>query len=405
MHRPILPAVIAESRLRSMTAPPAVHVCIATGQNAANLIPLEQLGAQEVWVLQTPEMRARAAHLQTALARDGRIITRVDFDDSSPEAITRSAQAVTVQLDGRHVILHATGGTKLMVLALREELRLVEAGSGSLEILYAETGRRRIDWLGPNPRTEAMRPVLDLRAMLLVQGYRIEGDNRHVEAQQRAQPRAGLTRELGDHAARHEKYLGTLNWLASAAAEAKQERDLTRFLDYPPGGGFASLLRKAQTLGLLAWDGATAVTFTDHSAAGYLAGGWLEEFVLLKLIGGLVKPGHFSTNLRITSVDDKVDNEIDAMLVHDNRALLVECKTRRQEREAQDAIYKLAQLRDRLGGSVASALYLSARPVVEEVLKRAREYRVDVLAGAEVADLVPWIRRWQVAADDRRNAR
>ena len=54
---------------------------------------------------------------------------------------------------------------------------------------------------------------------------------------------------------------------------------------------------------------------------------------------------------------------------------------------------------------VASALYLSARPVVEEVLKRAREYRVDVLAGAEVADIVPWIRRWQVAADDRRNAR
>lgn len=127
--------------------------------------------------------------------------------------------------------------------------------------------------------------------------------------------------------------------------------------------------------------------------------------MLLKLTGGLVKPGHFSTNLRITSVDDKVDNEIDAMLVHENRALLVECKTRRQEREAQDAIYKLAQLRDRLGGSVASALYLSARPVVEEVLKRAREYRVDVLAGAEVAGLVQWIRRWQVASDDRSSSR
>ena len=147
------------------------------------------------------------------------------------------------------------------------------------------------------------------------------------------------------------------------------------------------------------------MSFTDRSAAGYLAGGWLEEFVLLKLTGGLVKPGHFSANLRITSVDDKVDNEIDAMLVHENRALLVECKTRRQEREAQDAIYKLAHLRDRLGGSVASALYLSARPVVEEVLKRAREYRVDVLAGAEVAGLVQWIRRWQVASDDRSSSR
>jgi hypothetical protein len=154
-------------------------------------------------------------------------------------------------------------------------------------------------------------------------------------------------------------------------------------------------LRKAQALELLRWDGDTAVTFADQAAAAYLAGGWLEEFVLLKLSGGLSRPGQFSSNLRIVSVDEKVDNEIDAMLVHDNRALLIECKTRRQDDKAQDAIYKLAQLRDRLGGSVASALYLSARSVDDEILKRAREYRVDVLAAAEVAGLVAWIRRWQ----------
>jgi phosphosulfolactate phosphohydrolase-like enzyme len=98
----------------------AVHVCIATGQNAANFIPLDQLGAKEVWILQTPAMRAGARHLQLALERDGRRIERVEFDDSSPAAITAAAQAVALRLDGREVILHATGGTKLMVLALRE---------------------------------------------------------------------------------------------------------------------------------------------------------------------------------------------------------------------------------------------------------------------------------------------
>lgn len=104
-----LPA-LAVSRLRftAMLDRP-LQLPAYPGANAANLIPLEQLDAREVWVLQTPEMRTRAAHLQTALARDGRIVTRVDFDDSSPEAITRSAQAITVRLDGRHVILHATG--------------------------------------------------------------------------------------------------------------------------------------------------------------------------------------------------------------------------------------------------------------------------------------------------------
>jgi putative CRISPR-associated protein (TIGR02620 family) len=377
-----------------MTPPDCIHVCIATGQNAANLIPLEQLGATEVWILQTPAMRSGAAHLQTALKRDGRAIKRLDFDDSTPAAIERSAQAVAEQLDGRHVVLHATGGTKLMVLALRDGLRLVETGSGQLDILYAETHKQQIDWLGPQPRTDAMADVLDLRAMLLVQGYRIDGDNRHAEAQQRAQPRADITRDLGDNAARHARYLSALATLASRASEGQAERDLTQHLQFPPGGSFADLLRKAQAKGLLRWDGEDTITFTDHDNARYFAGAWLEEFVLLKLVGGLGRPGRFSSNLRIVSADNGVENEIDAMLVHRNRALLIECKTGRQTK-AQDAIYKLAQLRTRLGGSVASGLYLSAQKVPEEVLQRAAEYQIDVLAEANVARLVPWLRDWQ----------
>lgn len=379
-----------------MTDPkPPVHVCIATGQNAANLIPLKQLEAREVWILQTPEMKTAAANLQTALHEKGRKIERIDFDDASPEAITRSAQAVTLRLDGRDVILHATGGTKLMVLALRDELRLVEAGTGSLDILYAQTRKQQIEWLGPRPRTEPMLDVLDLQSMLLVQGYRIQGDSRHAEAQQRAESRADLTRDLGENAASHAKYLGTLNWLASRAADSRHERELLQEMSHPPGGAFADLLRKAQDRGLLRWDGEVAVQFADQAAAAYLSGGWLEEFVLLKLTGGLARSGRFSSNLQIVSATGGVPNEIDAMIVHRNRALLIECKTRRQDEKAQDALYKLAQLRERLGGSVAAALYLSARPVGDEALQRAREYRIDVLAASQVADLVKWIRGWQ----------
>ena len=46
-----------------------LHLCIATGQNAANFIPLKQLGAQEIRILETPAMAAQhsGANLQTAL--------------------------------------------------------------------------------------------------------------------------------------------------------------------------------------------------------------------------------------------------------------------------------------------------------------------------------------------------
>lgn len=38
-----------------------LHLCIATGQNAANFIPLKQLQAQEIWILETPKCKSSKA--------------------------------------------------------------------------------------------------------------------------------------------------------------------------------------------------------------------------------------------------------------------------------------------------------------------------------------------------------
>lgn len=371
--------------------PTPLHVCIATGQNAANLIPLLQLQATEVLILQTPAMRDNAAHLETALRQEGRHIRRQDFDDSGPAAIEAAAHRVADQLDGRHVVLHVTGGTKLMVLALRDALRLLETGSGRLDIVYADTQRQQLDWLGPQPRTEPMADVLTLQSMLLVQGYRIESDTRPTAHQARAAARAALTRQLGDQAARYGKFFSALATLASAAVEGGS---LTQELHFAPGGANADLLKAVAEQGLIQWSGDERITFADRDAATYLAGGWLEEYVFLKL-SGVSRPGRYGVNVHIHSAKGQgVRNEIDALLMHRNRALVIECKTGRQVK-AQDALYKLSQLRQSLGGSVADAIYLSAQPVHEDVLKRAKEYRVRVLAGAEVGQLVSHLKDWQ----------
>lgn len=372
---------------------PSVHVCIATGQNAANLIPLLQYDAKEVWILQTPTMKTSAANLAMALREDGRTVLRKEFDDASPPRLQQSAEAIAEQLDGRHVVLHVSGGTKLMVLALRDGMKLVETGEGRLDIVYAETARQQIEWLGDDARTEPMLDSLDLNKMLLVQGYRIEGDNRHAQAQQRAQVRARMTRELGEKAGSYGRAFSPLATIASRAADSAAERELTQFFDYPPGGRFAELLAAAKAHGLLSWDGDVTVTFASREDARYFAGAWLEEFVLLKLAGGLSAPGHFSCNLRVVSADG-VPNEIDAMVMSRNRALLIECKTGRQDDPA-DALYKLAQLRSRLGGAVAKALYLSAQDLHDSHLKRAKEYQIDVLCGHRLSGLVDWLRNWK----------
>lgn len=379
--------------MSTLTSATPVHVCIATGQNAANLIPLDQYDAQEIWILQTPAMKPGASDLAQALKRAGRRVERKDFDDGSPARIQAEAERLALQLDGRHVVLHVTGGTKLLVLALRDGLRLVEGGSGRLDIVYADTQRQQIDWLGERPRTEAMADVMDLQTMLQVQGYRIVGDNRHAAAQQSAQRRAAMTRELGDHASRYGKLFSVVAALASRAADGRSQRDLLQQLHYAPSGPLANLLTQAQTAELIHWDGDVNVNFRSADSAAYLAGGWLEEFVLLKLSGGLARPGRFSCNLQVAS-GDSVPNEVDAMVLHGNRALLVECKTGRQADKAADALYKLAQLRDKLCGSVGKALYLSAQEIGDEHRQRANEYRIDVLCADDLSGLVPYLRDW-----------
>jgi hypothetical protein len=374
---------------------PTVHVCIATGQNAANFIPLEQLDAREVWILETRDMRASASNLKKALQRKDRNIERMEFEDSSPEALVKASEALALKLDGRDVILHVTGGTKPMILALSEELQIIKAGDGSVRTLYADTAKQQIAWLGKAPRTEPMADVITLPKMLMVQGYRIKGDSRHHEALKRAESRADLTREIGENTARYSRDFGKLNRAAMLASKDDAEvRDLTQSLRQPLSKPLEELLQKAEAAGLLKREDDLTITFANKESAGYLCGGWLEEFVLIKL-KGMIANDRFSSNLQVESSIDQVPNEIDAMILHRNRALLIECKTGRQDTKAQDRIYKIAQLRDQLGGSVAKALYLSAQPISEEVRQRAEEYRVAVLCNEEISQLVSWIRKWR----------
>jgi len=104
---------------------PTFHVCIATGQNLANLIPALQLGARRVAILETPAMKTSAQNLKTALVAHGIEVERHPFDDSTPERILASADEIATTLGERALVFNVTGGHKLMTLALSEKMRLL----------------------------------------------------------------------------------------------------------------------------------------------------------------------------------------------------------------------------------------------------------------------------------------
>ncbi len=371
-----------------------IHLCIATGQNAANLIPVKQLKAAEVWILETPAMKAvhSGADLKTALARYVKQIRQVDFDDATPLAIKASALRLADRsLDGRDVIFHVTGGTKLMVLAIHDQLKLLNSGSGRFRVLYADTQHQMLDWLDDTPAQVAMQDVLTLQDLLLVRGYRTTNDTRHAQAQQRATGRAKVTSEMGDKAGLHGGFFSALATVANRAADGGR---LRQTFDFTPGGQHAKLLALAARNGLIEWTtGDPSLAFADVQVAKYFAGDWPEEYVFLKMTG-MFPPGQFALNAKVIQARTKTENEIDAMVVHKNRALIVECKTSRQIK-AQDAIYKLSQIVRQVGGLMAKGLYVSAQQVKEPDRRRAEEYGVDVLAGDELPSIKKYLHDWR----------
>lgn len=372
-----------------------LHLCIATGQNAANFIPLKQLGAQEIRILETPAMAAQhsGANLQTALKPYAAQVKRLDFDDATPERSKASALAVANALDGRDVIFHVTGGTKLMVLALHEQLKLLASGAGSLRILYADTQHQALDWLDDTPRQVPMHDVLTLNDLLLVRGYRCTSDTRPAKDQQRAAARAAISRYMGEQAHILRGFFSTLAYKASLASEGG---GLAQRFDYSPGGVSAKLLTLAVKQGLLQWSKDDIdVTFVDRDSARFFAGGWTEEYVFLKMTG-LLKAGQYALNVKVIQNQSKSENEVDAIAVKNNRALLIECKSGKQDK-AQEAIYKLGQVVRQVGGLMAKGLYVSAQAVSEPDRSRAKEYGIDVLAGEELQTVNQYLRDWTKA--------
>jgi len=232
-----------------------LHLCIATGQNAANFIPLKQLAAHTIWILETPDMQKQqsAKALSTALksALPEAQIRTLAFDDSTPQAMQAAAlQLACDELDGKDVVFHATGGTKLMVLAIHQQLLNLAAGQGSYRLLYADTAHQTLSWMGDEPRQEPMADVLTLNEQLLLRGYRSSNDTRPAAIQQRASERAKVTRLMGEKSAQIKGFLGALNFHARQAADGKS---LVREFDYLPNthSPAGKLLELAQLQGLL----------------------------------------------------------------------------------------------------------------------------------------------------------
>lgn len=395
-----------------MTQRPDLHICIATEQNVANLIPALQYTAEEVWILETPEMHKvnNGRQLADALKEHDIKSRLIPFPSDGIAVMTESVEGVAEQLDeaGRMPVLNITGGTKLMTLTLVQGLAaMLETSTEGVRVplVYTDTINQRLEWLQPEIRTDDMQSVLKLIDFLRVYGYHIKTsrkNNRQVRAKHLdiARDRANQTSEMAADAHRFRHAIGALNGVASKAAnelnKGGAQNPLIQRLDFK-GAKKADLeyFGKLEDQGLLVYRQAQQqVEFMTAEAARYCAGGWLEEFVALKAEKAGIN-GDWDYNLEVQTAELHTPNEIDLMVTHNNRALVVECKTAKPESGvAQGWLTRLGNLARRVGGRQATAMLVSIHKLGKPHVKRAEDLGVLLCHGSEVEYFARHLQSW-----------
>lgn len=383
-----------------------IQVCIVSDQLLPNLIAaLQAPRPQRVYALASERMHSGAERLRELLEAEGVDCEIVPGLPDDIAALDRWARALAQTLlhahPGEPVALNATGGTKLMSLALVDAFRrwLPQA-----DIVYTDTARGRLVSVTQRRETP-LASVLDLPTHLGAGGaYLIAAASDVGDWRAQVTGRADLSHWYARFAGRLGGFFTQINAMANAALDGQQPPQLVA-----PEQRFRQPLRqpvlgaaeRARDAGLLELDADhQTVRFTSAEAAVYLRGGWLEEYAWLCADGAGIE--HAGCNLHVewdAGTRSTPDNELDLVLVHGNRMLVAECKTGRFGRDSdagveQQVLNKLDALSRHAAGALGKTLLLSAWRLSDPARARAAHYRIDVLDSEHLARLPETITNW-----------
>lgn len=386
------------------------HVMLVSDQLLPNLIPALMEAPDRALLVASDNMigKGKPDLLRDILERKGcSVEIRGGVPSAGLSGIRKFAFGIASELSERQgrIVLNATGGNKLMSLAFVEEFR--ESLGDKLQIIYTDTAHNAIEMFWP--RGSAPRPlesVLDIPGYLEAQGMTCRGavsDDR--EWKETARARKALTKYLGENAAVLEDFIGAVNYLAHQALGEGKEPGLfcpEQEFKSRPRGRWEKAVKRIAATGMVEWDCASKLGFSDAGSARYLNGFWLEEYVWhIASDCGFddVRCGVEGTWQANVAKKDAPRNEFDLLVVHNNRMLVVECKTLRMNNpesgSEQAIINKLESLGRNAGGTFGTSLLVSARRASDTIRNRCKNFSIPLREGKELKHLRQDLMHWK----------
>lgn len=373
--------------------------CLVSGEQMPNLLPIFQLGARRVVLFATPQMSHQSELLEKTLRQRLPAIEVVpvnlndayDFNAISNTVLDELAKAETIiktNNSNGEIVLNATGGTKVMVLAAVS----IFSANGN-RVFYLSEATNELIFLpivGSNEAqiTKAVSKPIRLLDYLAV--YDVT-----VETQKEESPALsdGLFDELILRQQKYERGIAALNALAQAAfIGSKGKKTISTEMDTPPNSDLNKLLSYFEQEKLLKVDG-KKITFTSEQARFAVNGGWFEDYTF-KVVNSLRSHGVHDPekNLRIAPqgqlIGKGADYEIDSCFMHNHTIYLVECKTCLMEdtKVTTPILNKLSAISQSLGKKVRSIL-ISYQRVNPNAKARAANENIAVIDGNSICKL------------------
>lgn len=398
-----------------MTTSARIMVAIASNQVLPNFMPAVLRRPDQVILLRSDNDSAIRRHtdrVKEALESAGiptRILTGMPASDYA--AMVRFLSNVKVRLESEwsqaEYELNITGGTKVMALAVVATLGTTPGSS----VIYVDTAAGHIEVLqGADRRPQPLDDALELRPLLKLHGFTVESIASENDAwRESVMARESLTKTIAKSAFADSGKAVIRDMIMSAILSPERGADFR--LHRSPRGAWEDILKKAKRLGLVEWDGARSLSFTSEAAADYFKGLWLEEYLWLGLRDqpGLqvfcsVK-GFWGKDTEQSGLRDRGYNELDILVLKNNRLVVVECKTGEMSKSTTrvtEVLAKLNAMARACGGTMADALLVTFQELKVGDIERAKELNVRVYQGSHIRHSIRNIVGKESVADTQR---
>jgi CRISPR-associated protein Csx16 len=427
---------------------PAISVIAVSDELAPAAIGWRHHPTPEVCLLASADMKKKAEVLKRWLSAqpDASKVVVLPWDDRDYPTLVDQAESLADELTlkpRRDLVVHLTGGTKPMAMALQRAFgKRSGLFTGRLSGIYVDTGHKRIEeMLAPTLGASPMRSVLGIADLLALRGLAVVRATSAAKGHAKWLARRGLfdlfrseaaqgwrsawyallepaqwlvnpRKNKGGKNGRLTTYKGSYCTATLKGWHQKPEFHITvnapEKLKWPAlraalEGDLGKQLHTAGAATLRLTGDQELVIKLDRQDGldelDFLAGLWMEAWIAAEI----AKAGADDWAQGVTMRQGRVENEVDLLVAAGNRLLLIEVKTGRldahgkDDSKATEALYKLDAVSERISRLFRDRWLVSLQPIGKEGHERAAAQRIRVFDGPACEGIGDAIREWVAA--------